>query len=48
MTETWQWLWISVEVDLARKTNAWDFAVAMDIDGLLYAPIRCDGSDGWL
>ena len=25
------------DVDLARKTNGWDLAVAMDIDGLLYA-----------
>ena len=28
------------DVDLACKTNGWDLAVAMDIDGLFYAPIR--------
>ena len=28
------------DVDLARKTNGWDLAGTMDIDGLLYAPIR--------
>ena len=36
---TWRRLWILL-VDLARKTNGWDLAMAIDINGLLYAPIR--------
>ena len=47
MAGTWLWLWILL-VNLARKTNGWDLAVAMDIDGLLYTPIWWNNNDGWL
>ena len=41
-------VWMDGDIYLARKTNGCDLAVAMDIDGFLYTPIRCGDRNGWL